>query len=894
MLSQRDPRGNLTEFTYDELNRKTAHIQHKAGGNLTVSYDLYDAEGNLKQMTDAKGQVFTYGYDELNRLTLIDHPLDATTPFMAIDKVETSYDANNNVATVTETKQINGGGTQTDVTTNTWDDFDRLDATTQRGMTVDYAYDNNGNRTMVSTINGSTTLQLRPPQPPGNRRGRRHRDYDLHYTPDGLTDTVSYPNGASADYDYWPSNRVQSITHTDSAAATISSFSYQYDANGNRTQQVELQGTGSEQVPVPETTNYPTTPSTGWRASPSATGRAPRPPITPSRVTTAKPKRSPSIAWSPVDKTYAYDETNWLDSVTDAVSGETITYSYDNNGNTLLKTVTGTGSEPVPVPMVTTFSYDVANRLVQTEQGATLLGQYDYNASGMRVRHYGSERGDVEYYYDDGAVLEEYVAGAGGGLLAHYRYGDRLLSLDTGTETQYYHHDALGSTVNLTDGAGLTKVRYTLDPWGHIRSQLGSSVNRQIFTGQEHDENTGLIYFGARYYDPDTGRFISQDSYLGEVGTPPSLHRYLYAYSNPIVWIDLYGFASKESLPKYDYGERDDGGWQPNLFRMRFNGGGDALSGFVEVAADTFEFTSETLDGAVDVMVTGVGGTKDVALSIVTLPLLAAERIGGFRKPGSFLPYAEKHLDVSFESYARRWRFAREAGLASSFLMLGQEVPMVGNFVPGARGNMNANTTGIIGGGINADNEDESNKRDLYTQMALPKDINYEYAINDRDSAIRVGLSLFFGYRAKGLEAAEQIVNVVEKGSTIEAYGHSGGGSRFSVASKYTGIYDVGFSKLVTDQGPSLGLYNNVNSLQATYSTGLKDPTSLLGAVLSIGYWSTGNNKHLYAGDRNKDFVNMILGDEHRQNGNPEKMDPKSGVFGNEFSRINYEFLIRP
>ena len=67
-----------------------------------------------------------------------------------------------------------------------------------------------------------------------------------------------------------------------------------------------------------------------------------------------------------------------------------------------------------------------------------------------------------------------------------------------------------------------------------------------VFTGQEHDEKTGLIYFGARYYDPDLGRFITQDTYLGEVGTPPSLHRYLYAYSNPTVFVDLYGHSSKD------------------------------------------------------------------------------------------------------------------------------------------------------------------------------------------------------------------------------------------------------------------------------------------------------------------------------------------------------------
>ncbi len=54
-----------------------------------------------------------------------------------------------------------------------------------------------------------------------------------------------------------------------------------------------------------------------------------------------------------------------------------------------------------------------------------------------------------------------------------------------------------------------------------------------------------MIYFGARYYDPDIARFITQDSYLGESGTPPSLHRYLYAYSNPTVYIDLYGYRAQ-------------------------------------------------------------------------------------------------------------------------------------------------------------------------------------------------------------------------------------------------------------------------------------------------------------------------------------------------------------
>jgi RHS repeat-associated protein len=199
----------------------------------------------------------------------------------------------------------------------------------------------------------------------------------------------------------------------------------------------------------------------------------------------------------------------------------------------------------------------VKNRLVQAIRGQTgsevVLGKYDYNAEGLRIRHRLSERGDVDYFYDGKAVIEE--RNADGSLLAHYRYADRLLSLayyELGTgnselKSQYYHYDALGSTVNLTDIAGATQVSYNLDPWGHIKSQTGSSLNRMIFTGQEHDENTGLIYFGARFYDADTARFITQDSYLGEPGTPPSLHRYLYAYSNPTVYVDLQGHMSLEN-----------------------------------------------------------------------------------------------------------------------------------------------------------------------------------------------------------------------------------------------------------------------------------------------------------------------------------------------------------
>ncbi|MCG8614460.1 MAG: hypothetical protein MI864_28440 [Pseudomonadales bacterium] len=173
----------------------------------------------------------------------------------------------------------------------------------------------------------------------------------------------------------------------------------------------------------------------------------------------------------------------------------------------------------------------------------------------MRIRHLDSERGDIEYIYDGNSVLEE-VQNNSNTLVAHYRYADRLLSLTTPGTTQYYHYSSLGTTANLTDPAGNTVISYRTDPYGEITKQEGNSVNRQVFTGQEHDELTGLIYFGARFYDPDIGRFITQDSYLGEPGTPPSLHRYLYAYGIPTVCIDPDGRAAYLASAKEfdDYG----------------------------------------------------------------------------------------------------------------------------------------------------------------------------------------------------------------------------------------------------------------------------------------------------------------------------------------------------
>lgn len=528
------PNGNV-EYKYDELNQKTSHIQYKAGGNL-VSTMEYDEEGNRSSVTDPGNQIISYVYDKINRQTDVTYPIKANNPDITeTTAIVTEYDPNNNVTQITETKT----GGLTDVTTNIYDDFDRLEQTTQRGLAINYGYDSNGNRTSVASSSGSTTYTFDT----RNRLKTATTGPDTTtytYTPDSKKDTVVYPNTTDIKYTYYDTDRIHEIINKNTDTQDlISSYTYEYDHNGNRTSQTEVQDQTTE------TTTY-TYDTADRMTSYTLTGTD----TIKTDYTFENYNRKTEIVTTnstiTKSRTYFYDETNWLTKVTDNSDTNnifTIDYTFDRNGNTLTKKDSSLIDKDI------TYIYDSRDQLVQVTRGPpanlTVLGRYDYNASGLRVRHLLSERGDVNYYYDANSVLEERNA-SDNTLLAHYRYADRLLSLDTGSEVQYYHHDALGSTVNLTNADSSVKVSYWLDPYGQIRKQEGTSVNRQIFTGQEHDENTGLVYFGARYYDPDIARFITQDSYLGESGTPPSLHRYLYAYANPTVYIDLFGYDSQE------------------------------------------------------------------------------------------------------------------------------------------------------------------------------------------------------------------------------------------------------------------------------------------------------------------------------------------------------------
>lgn len=102
----------------------------------------------------------------------------------------------------------------------------------------------------------------------------------------------------------------------------------------------------------------------------------------------------------------------------------------------------------------------------------------------------------------------------------------------------YVHQDHLTGTSVMSDsnGASLGSISYAA--FGSARS--GSVPTDKLFTGQRLD-GTGLYYYGARYYDPEIGRFISPDSIVQSYANPQSLNRYSYVLNNPLKYVDPSG-----------------------------------------------------------------------------------------------------------------------------------------------------------------------------------------------------------------------------------------------------------------------------------------------------------------------------------------------------------------
>ncbi len=437
------------------------------------------------------------------------------------------------------TPSTQSSATDLRVTSRTHDDLDRLSSETvplQDGnsATLAYTYWNNGQRKTVTDAIGRVTFYEYDGR---NRLSRLTANQGLpdehvtsyDYWPDSLLKTVTKPDGTVTSYDYDKADRLRNVAVRKDGTDLLS-YAYTYDGNGNRLSQVEVNGG------PPETTTYTYDDLNRLETVSYPDGRSVAYGYDNVGNRTAETERdSASVVVS--QKVAVFDAANRLSTVTDAVNAaNNATFAYDQNGNLKTKT-TASGTA--------TYAFDVRDQLVETRVGEQISGRFAYDGFGRRYLKIGNE-GIRQYLYDQTSLLEEFTET--NVEVAKYEWGgDRLVGLFRFNEPRrYFHFDALGSVAALTEGNGSVAARYHYDAWGRHRdpTELQASANRFGFTGHYFDTETNLYFAKARYYDPEYGRFLTADSFLGELDNPPSLHRYLYANDNPLTFADPDGNES--------------------------------------------------------------------------------------------------------------------------------------------------------------------------------------------------------------------------------------------------------------------------------------------------------------------------------------------------------------
>lgn len=119
--------------------------------------------------------------------------------------------------------------------------------------------------------------------------------------------------------------------------------------------------------------------------------------------------------------------------------------------------------------------------------------------------------------------------------------GQRVAAKESTGSLRIYHSDHLGSANVITGQSGATVELTENTPYGSTSRLEGSINDPHKFTDQRLDDETGLYFYSARYYDPEIGRFVSADVFVQDLGDPQTLNRFAYAGNNPVLYIDPSG-----------------------------------------------------------------------------------------------------------------------------------------------------------------------------------------------------------------------------------------------------------------------------------------------------------------------------------------------------------------
>jgi RHS repeat-associated protein len=535
-ISQTDANNHTTTFEYDSLGRRT---KRTLPGNQIETY-AYSVGGLLTNKTDFNGYVTTFQYDLMNRL------LQRTPDSRLLTSGSSAVTYGYNVLGL-RTNMTDASG----ATAYAYDRRNRLVQKTKSfgassTSSLMYAYDANGNVTNIlsSDPNGvdvgyeyDALNRLRVVN--DVKVGRTAYTYDEVGNLKGYT----YPNFVHSEYQYDALNRLTNLTGS-RVFTPIANYAYTLGPSGNRL-------TASETIlcdplnPVLHTIDRLYTYDHLYRL----TGED-------INVVGTSSTSSLTYEYDPVGNRLARQSTLaellpqlFTFDANDRLNSDT----YDANGNTVVGRVS-----PSAPPV--NDSYDFENRLITRHTPlATVHLLYDGDGNRVCKTVITATNTVTTFYVVDelnptgyAQVLEEHVSINSQPPVIEqvYTYGHTLISQDrlvgmSGPDvhwaTSFYGYDGHNNVRYLTDLNGSVTDTYDYDAFGNLIARTGNTPNNYLFTSEQYDLDLGLYYLRARYHNPDTGRFWTQDSFEGFGSDPSSLHKYTYCANNPVNAFDPSG-----------------------------------------------------------------------------------------------------------------------------------------------------------------------------------------------------------------------------------------------------------------------------------------------------------------------------------------------------------------
>ncbi|MEE2828993.1 MAG: RHS repeat-associated core domain-containing protein [Myxococcota bacterium] len=483
LIERSDPSG-LQSFEWDSNNNMTAWVRQNGDRN-SFQFDAYDRPVRIELAT---GGVTTYSYNLAGRLT-------ETTN----DECTLTFEYDGHGRLLRETRIPN-----------------RLDLPAQE---LNYEYDDKGRRTSLSTASGRAISYLWADSDHLASVSEDGVVVDIAFDEGGRPESMNYGGVLSASYLWSPGARLEDLDYQVDSNSVFG-WAYTYNGSGLRDTRQDLDNAVA-------TYSYDVL---GALAAVEHSG----------------PTADESYSYDAMgnrlsdhrNSSYVYDASYRL------LEDDSFTYSWTVNGDLETRTTKSNGE-------VTSYSWNSSGRLTglqRTSSQGILLADvaYFYDPFGRRIER----RVDGQqffYNYDRQTLLEESTSD--GLPTARYVYSGvdvPLWKVNLQGDVTYYVLDGDGNVGGLVDAAGNVVERYSYDSFGERTALLNSSIEQPLgLHARPLDTESGLYYFRSRYYDPDTGRFISEDPDSGAVIDAQTQNPYLFALNDPIRYRDALGTSAE-------------------------------------------------------------------------------------------------------------------------------------------------------------------------------------------------------------------------------------------------------------------------------------------------------------------------------------------------------------